>query len=651
MPANSFFHVFSFYLGGLDVWSITIEERAKHDQQFHSLKPIAGFITGDQARNFFLQSGLPQPILAQIWALADMNNDGKMDQHEFSIAMKLIKLKLQGHQLPPALPPIMKQSPVAIPAASGFDTFVGTGLVPSVYVAPGIGGMAGMPGIAGVAPMASIPVVGMSPPMVSSVPSSGSLPLGRTDLSVSLSQCYPPPKACVTTPFPHTLKIGTLVFFFFLNTIFSSCYGHSLYFPSLSEITLTEPITGNLEKKEMFEWGVPQSSRLKYRQLFNSHDKTMSGHLTGPQARTILMQSSLPQAQLATIWNLSDIDQDGKLTAEEFILAMHLIDVAMSGQPLPPVLPSDFIPPSFSSTVSLHCTVPINHKAVFAVGTSGLYPHKDNTWSPPRPKPKITFEDKKRENFERGNLELEKRRQALLEQQRKEQERLAQLERAEQERKERERQEQERKRQLELEKQLEKQRELERQREEERRKEIERREAAKRELERQRQLEWERNRRQELLNQRNKEQEDIVVLKARKKTLEFELEALNDKKHQLEGKLQDIRFRLSSQRHEIESTNKTRELRIAEITHLQQQLQESQQMLGRLIPEKQALNDQLKQVQQNSLHSNSLMRLIYKECVLTGDSLLTHLREQLDEVEKETRSKLQEIDVFNNQLK
>lgn len=55
--------------------------------------------------------------------------------------------------------------------------------------------------------------------------------------------------------------------------------------------------------------------------------------------------------------------------------------------------------------------------------------------------------------------------------------------------------------------------------------------AAKRELERQRQLEWERNRRQELLNQRNKEQEDIVVLKAKKKTLEFELEALVSEKH------------------------------------------------------------------------------------------------------------------------
>lgn len=32
------------------------------------------------------------------------------------------------------------------------------------------------------------------------------------------------------------------------------------------------------------DWAVPQSSRLKYRQLFNSHDKMMSGHLTGTQA-------------------------------------------------------------------------------------------------------------------------------------------------------------------------------------------------------------------------------------------------------------------------------------------------------------------------------------------------------------------------------
>lgn len=53
-------------------------------------------------------------------ALADMNNDGKMDMLEFSIAMKLIKLKLQGHPLPPSLPPSMKQQPISIPSQPPF---------------------------------------------------------------------------------------------------------------------------------------------------------------------------------------------------------------------------------------------------------------------------------------------------------------------------------------------------------------------------------------------------------------------------------------------------------------------------------------------------------------------------------------------------
>lgn len=299
--------------GSLDIWAITVEERAKHDQQFHSLKPISGFITGDQARNFFFQSGLPQPVLAQIWALADMNNDGRMDQVEFSIAMKLIKLKLQGYQLPSALPPVMKQQPVAISSAPAF----------------GMGGIASMPPLTAVAPvpMGSIPVVGMSPTLVSSVPTAAVPPLANGA----------PPVIQPLPAFAH--PAATL--------------------PKSSSFSRSGPgsqLNTKLQKAQSFdvasvppvaEWAVPQSSRLKYRQLFNSHDKTMSGHLTGPQARTILMQSSLPQAQLASIWNLSDIDQDGKLTAEEFILAMHLIDVAMSGQPLPPVLPPEYIPPSF----------------------------------------------------------------------------------------------------------------------------------------------------------------------------------------------------------------------------------------------------------------------------------------------------------------
>lgn len=40
------------------------------------------------------------------------------------------------------------------------------------------------------------------------------------------------------------------------------------------------------------------------------------------------------------------MDKDGKLKAEEFILAMHLVDVAKSGHPLPLTLPTELVPPS-----------------------------------------------------------------------------------------------------------------------------------------------------------------------------------------------------------------------------------------------------------------------------------------------------------------
>merc|ERR1711981_543264 len=66
-----------------------------------------GMVTGAQARNFMLQSGLPPMVLAQVWGLADMNGDGQMDFNEFSIACKLITNKLKGMELPKTLPPSM----------------------------------------------------------------------------------------------------------------------------------------------------------------------------------------------------------------------------------------------------------------------------------------------------------------------------------------------------------------------------------------------------------------------------------------------------------------------------------------------------------------------------------------------------------------
>ena len=52
----------------MDPWAIAPEERVRHQQQFQTLGPNAmGMVTGAQARNFMLQSGLQPMVLAQVW--------------------------------------------------------------------------------------------------------------------------------------------------------------------------------------------------------------------------------------------------------------------------------------------------------------------------------------------------------------------------------------------------------------------------------------------------------------------------------------------------------------------------------------------------------------------------------------------------------
>jgi Ca2+-binding EF-hand superfamily protein len=159
-------------------------------------------------------------------------------------------------------------------------------------------------------------------------------------------------------------------------------------------------------------WAVPASSKKKYNQLFNAHDRLRSGYLTGAQVRTILLQSNLSQQQLAQIWSLSDIDNDGRLSNEEFAVAMHLVDEVHAGNQLPTSLPVSLIPPSMRRKVSLQqqaqpSAIPdmpaasLERKSSFPVHTR-------------------SFEDKKRENFQRGQLELEKRRQERREKEQKE---------------------------------------------------------------------------------------------------------------------------------------------------------------------------------------------------------------------------------------
>lgn len=54
-----------------------------------------------------------------------MNADGKMDRHEFSIAMHLIHMKLKGVEIPKALPAVLKNPPA--PTMGTFGAAMGLG--------------------------------------------------------------------------------------------------------------------------------------------------------------------------------------------------------------------------------------------------------------------------------------------------------------------------------------------------------------------------------------------------------------------------------------------------------------------------------------------------------------------------------------------
>lgn len=174
----------------------------------------------------------------------------------------------------------------------------------------------------------------------------------------------------------------------------------------------------------MTDWAIPQQAKLKYTQLFNLHDRSRSGFLSGLQCRDILIQSGLHRNVLAEIWNLSDIDGDGQLTREEFILAMHLTNQVRSGYTLPSELPQDLVPPSYRRARSISATS-INSATSASSSVSGSnnedQPLQKSSDSVATAVGSIlntnSFEDKRRENFEKGRAELERRRLKIIEQQ------------------------------------------------------------------------------------------------------------------------------------------------------------------------------------------------------------------------------------------
>jgi len=88
---------------GEDEWVVS-KDKPGYDAIFERLRPTNGKISGGSARPELMKSKLPNSVLGKVWKLADHDKDGYLDDEEFALAMHLVKVKLDGNDLPSQLP-------------------------------------------------------------------------------------------------------------------------------------------------------------------------------------------------------------------------------------------------------------------------------------------------------------------------------------------------------------------------------------------------------------------------------------------------------------------------------------------------------------------------------------------------------------------
>uniref|UniRef100_UPI00358FC648 ralBP1-associated Eps domain-containing protein 1-like isoform X5 n=1 Tax=Myxine glutinosa TaxID=7769 RepID=UPI00358FC648 len=91
-------------------------------------------------------------------------------------------------------------------------------------------------------------------------------------------------------------------------------------------------------------WRITEEQRDYYINQFKTIQHDLAGLIPGSAAKEFFTKSKLPIMELSHIWELSDFDQDGALTLDEFCAAFHLVVARKNGYDLPERLPETLIP-------------------------------------------------------------------------------------------------------------------------------------------------------------------------------------------------------------------------------------------------------------------------------------------------------------------
>uniref|UniRef100_A0AAQ5YY25 Epidermal growth factor receptor pathway substrate 15 n=1 Tax=Amphiprion ocellaris TaxID=80972 RepID=A0AAQ5YY25_AMPOC len=292
------------------------------DKYYRQVDPTgSGRVAAADAALFLKRSGLADLVLGKIWDLADSERKGSLNKQQFFIALRLVACAQNGLEV------ALKSLNVAVPPPKFHDTssplLAGGGGVDipwvvkpeekmkfdSIFDSLGpVGGMLSGEKVKPVLLNSKLPVDILGRVWeLSDLDRDGML--DKDEFSVAMYLVY---RALEGEPVP---------------------------------MSLPPPLVPPSKRKK--PWVVSPADKTKYDELFSKTDGDMDGLVSGPEVRDIFLKTGLPSATLARIWELCDIGDIGKLTREQFALALHLINLKLTkGLDPPQSLSPEMIPPS-----------------------------------------------------------------------------------------------------------------------------------------------------------------------------------------------------------------------------------------------------------------------------------------------------------------
>ncbi|KAF0455826.1 cytoskeletal-regulatory complex EF hand-domain-containing protein [Gigaspora margarita] len=260
-------------------------ERQQYFQVFSKLGPSpSGYLSGNQAKNWLLNSQLPVQWLERIWDLCDIDKDGQLDFDEFSVTCRLVNdlLSRVYPDVPSSLPShLIPHSKAHLLAGNNTGYVSGGG--PSLGMNPGL---------------FSQQIISPIPQSVNTIPQ---INISNTIPSYQLSQQLPrvptPPRQSSYSSFP------------------------------------TAPLSDD------FDWYMPPADKFNYE---NEYKKQAGAHgyVRFADFDELYQRLGIPREECIAGWGLIDVNFEQRVGKDQCLVFLHILNQRSKGKRIPDSLPN-----------------------------------------------------------------------------------------------------------------------------------------------------------------------------------------------------------------------------------------------------------------------------------------------------------------------